>query len=136
MKRAREICELFVQFMKFGLFTFGGGWSIVAQMQKLYVEEKHTITAEELLDLTSVGRSVPGTMIGNVAVRLPCRGNMGIAGMRIRHDSSADGRACRDYAFLHALSGKYVGGGRDEGHSRRGGSDYDQRGSRHGRQRV
>lgn len=68
MKRAREICELFVQFMKFGLFTFGGGWSIVAQMQKLYVEEKHTITAEELLDLTSVGRSVPGTMIGNVAV--------------------------------------------------------------------
>ena len=68
MKRAREICELFVQFMKFGLFTFGGGWSIVAQMQKLYVEERHTITAEELLDLTSVGRSVPGTMIGNVAV--------------------------------------------------------------------
>lgn len=67
MKRVREICELFVQFMKFGLFTFGGGWSIVAQMQKLYVEEKHTITAEELLDLTSVGRSLPGTMIGNVA---------------------------------------------------------------------
>ena len=132
MKRACEICELFVQFMKFGLFTFGGGWSIVAQMQKLYVEEKHTITAEELLDLTSVGRSVPGTMIGNVAVLYGYR----VAGMRIRHDSSADGRACCDYAFLHALSGEYVGGGRDEGHSRRGGSDYDQRGSRHGRQRV
>lgn len=60
MKRAREICELFVQFMKFGLFTFGGGWSIVAQMQKLYVEEKHTITAEELLDLTSVGLQCAG----------------------------------------------------------------------------
>ena len=54
--------------MKFGLFTFGGGWSIIAQMQKLYVEREHTITSEELLDLTSVGRSLPGTMIGNVAM--------------------------------------------------------------------
>lgn len=59
MKRARQILELFLQFMKFGLFTFGGGWSIIAQMQKLYVEQEHTITSEELLDLTSVGRSLP-----------------------------------------------------------------------------
>ena len=68
MKRARQILELFLQFLKFGLFTFGGGWSIIAQMQKLYVEQEHTITSEELLDLTSVGRSLPGTMIGNVAM--------------------------------------------------------------------
>lgn len=68
MKRARQVLELFLQFMKFGLFTFGGGWSIIAQMQKLYVEQEHTITSEELLDLTSVGRSLPGTMIGNVAM--------------------------------------------------------------------
>ena len=46
--------------MKFGLFTFGGGWSIIAQMQKLYVEQEHTITSEELLDLTSVGRIAGG----------------------------------------------------------------------------
>lgn len=68
MKRFREVLTLFLQFMQFGLFTFGGGWSIVAQMQKLYVEDKHVITSEELLDLTSVGRSLPGTMIGNVAM--------------------------------------------------------------------
>ena len=67
MKRARQVLGLFFQFMKFGLFTFGGGWSIVAQMQKLYVEQEKVITSEELLDLTSVGRSLPGTMIGNVA---------------------------------------------------------------------
>ena len=52
---------------QFGCFTFGGGWSIVAQMQKLYVEREKTITSQELLDITSVGRSLPGTMIGNVA---------------------------------------------------------------------
>jgi chromate transporter len=54
--------------MKFGCFTFGGGWSIVAQMQKLYVEEKKLLTNEDLIDLTSVGRSLPGTMIGNIAM--------------------------------------------------------------------
>ena len=68
MRRYREIPGLFWQFMKFGCFTFGGGWSMIAQMQKLYVDQKKTITAEELLDLTSVGRSLPGTMIGNVAM--------------------------------------------------------------------
>lgn len=67
MEKYREIRSMFLQFLKFGCFTFGGGWSIVAQMQRLYVEEKKTITDGELLDLTSMGRSLPGTMIGNVA---------------------------------------------------------------------
>lgn len=64
----REILILLAEFMRFGLFTFGGGWSIIAQMQQLYVEKKHTITSEELLDLVSVAKSVPGTMIANVAM--------------------------------------------------------------------
>ena len=37
-------------------------------MQQLYVEKKNTITSEELLDLVSVAKSVPGTMIANVAM--------------------------------------------------------------------
>ena len=60
--------DLFKVFFKFGCFTFGGGWSIVAQIQKEYVEKKHWITDEELLDFTSVGRSLPGLMIGNTSV--------------------------------------------------------------------
>ena len=68
LKKAKEILILFGEFIRFGLFTFGGGWSIIAQMQQLYVEKKQTITAEELLDLVSVAKSVPGTMIGNVAM--------------------------------------------------------------------
>lgn len=60
--------SLFLQFLKFGCFTFGGGWSIVAQIQKVYVEQKQALTAEELLDITTVARSVPGVMIGNIAI--------------------------------------------------------------------
>lgn len=68
MKRIKESFQLFLTFFKLGCFTFGGGWSIVAQLQRIYVEGKKCITEEELLDMTSVGRSLPGTMIGNVAM--------------------------------------------------------------------
>ena len=40
----------------------------MTQIQKEYVEKQHWITDEDLLDFTSVGRSVPGIMIGNVSV--------------------------------------------------------------------
>ena len=59
---------MFLEFAKFGCFTFGGGWSIIAQMQQLYVEKRKEITSQELLDLTSVAKSLPGTMIANVAM--------------------------------------------------------------------
>lgn len=68
MKRGKTLLALFWEFFQFGCFTFGGGWSIVAQMQRLYVEKRGTMTGEELLDITSVGRSLPGIMIGNVAM--------------------------------------------------------------------
>ena len=57
---------LFLYFFKIGFYTFGGGWSIVAQLQQEYVQKRHWITDEELLDITSVGRSLPGLMVGNV----------------------------------------------------------------------
>ena len=60
--------KLFWQFFKFGCFTFGGGWSIVAQMQQVYAREKKLMGEEEIQDLAAVGKSVPGTMIGNVAM--------------------------------------------------------------------
>lgn len=66
-EKLKKIWEVFTYFFHISWFTFGGGWSIVAQMQKDYVEQKQELTDEELLDIVSVGRSLPGTMIGNVA---------------------------------------------------------------------
>lgn len=63
-----RILELFIICLKFGCFTFGGGWSIIAQIQKEFVEKRHWITDEELLDFASVGRSTPGLMIGNACI--------------------------------------------------------------------
>ena len=67
MARLKRCWPLLRQFILFGCFTFGGGWSIVAQMKKTYVDQQHVLTDQDLLDLTSVGRSLPGLMIGNVS---------------------------------------------------------------------
>ena len=74
-----EAVKLFLYFFRIGWYTFGGGWSIVAQIQHDFVEGKHTITDEELLDLTSIGRSLPGIMIANVALLFGFR-TAGVAG--------------------------------------------------------
>ena len=66
--RKGRVLDIFLCFLRFGCFTFGGGWSIVAQIQKEYVEKKGWITDEELLNFTSVARSMPGLMIGNVSI--------------------------------------------------------------------
>ena len=59
--------QLFWEFFKIGCFTFGGGWSIVSQIEQNYISRRQWMTSQELLDLTSVGRSLPGVMIGNVS---------------------------------------------------------------------
>lgn len=38
----KDLLILLAEFIRFGLFTFGGGWSIIAQMQQLYVEKKRS----------------------------------------------------------------------------------------------
>lgn len=64
----RQALSIFITFLKFGCFTFGGGWNIVAQIQKEYVEKRRWITDEDLLDFTSVGRSIPGITVGNTSI--------------------------------------------------------------------
>ena len=68
LDKLKQCAVLYWQFLKFGSFTFGGGWSIVAQMRELYVEREKSLSNEDLLDMTSIGRSLPGTMIGNIAM--------------------------------------------------------------------
>ena len=59
--------RLFLYFFKIGWFTFGGGFSILAQMQKDFVEKQHLVDEQTMLDQASIGRSLPGLMVANVA---------------------------------------------------------------------
>lgn len=69
-KKTKQAFALFLYFFRVGWYTFGGGWSLAVEIQKQFVEKEHKIEGEELLDIVSVGRSLPGTMIGNVAYLL------------------------------------------------------------------
>ena len=60
--------ELFAFFFKIGCFTFGGGWSILAQMEQEFVDKRKWLTKSELLDMVAVGRSIPGIMITNISM--------------------------------------------------------------------
>jgi len=64
----RRAAAIFLFFLKTGLFTFGGGWSILAQVQKHYTDELHLLNEDEVLDIVSVARSLPGIMIANISM--------------------------------------------------------------------
>lgn len=63
-----RVRTLFVSMFKIGCVTFGGGWSIITQMQEEFIDRRGWMTEEELLDDLSLAKSFPGIMIINVSV--------------------------------------------------------------------
>ena len=61
------LTDLFKTFAKIGMFTFGGGYAMIAIIDHACVEEKKWITHEELMDMTVVAESTPGPIAINCA---------------------------------------------------------------------
>ena len=59
--------ELFLTFMKIGLFTFGGGYAMISLIEDICVEKKKWITHEEMMNVTIVAESTPGPIAINCA---------------------------------------------------------------------
>ena len=59
--------QLFTAFFKIGLFTFGGGMSMLPMLQKELVESKQWLTEEEILNYFAIGQCTPGIIAVNVA---------------------------------------------------------------------
>ena len=59
--------KLFGTFFKIGAFTFGGGYAMIAMLERECVEKKEWITSDELSDVTIVAESTPGPMAINCA---------------------------------------------------------------------
>ena len=47
--QAKKLWTLFSTFFKIGLFTFGGGYAMIAQVKESIVEKKQWMTEEEFL---------------------------------------------------------------------------------------
>ena len=59
--------DLFLTFAKIGLFTFGGGYAMIAVIEHNCVEKKNWITHDELMNMTVVAESTPGPIAINCA---------------------------------------------------------------------
>lgn len=59
--------SLLLTFMKVGLFTFGGGYAMIALIDSECVEKKEWITSDELMDVTAIAESTPGPIAINCA---------------------------------------------------------------------
>ena len=67
MKKLKTLWLLFITLFKIGLFTFGGGYAMIAVLQKELVERKKWIEQEEFLDLVAIAESTPGPIAINSA---------------------------------------------------------------------
>ena len=61
------LLELFLTFAKIGIFTFGGGYAMIAQIKEVVVERKGWLDEEELMQIITVAESTPGPIAINMA---------------------------------------------------------------------
>ena len=61
------LLDLFLTFSKIGLFTFGGGYAMIAMIENTCVERKQWITHDEMMNITVIAESTPGPIAINCA---------------------------------------------------------------------
>lgn len=61
------VFELFLTFVKIGLFTFGGGYAMISVIENNCVEKKKWITHDEMMNITVIAESTPGPIAINCA---------------------------------------------------------------------
>lgn len=62
--------QLFLTFFKIGAFTIGGGWVMIAMIEKEIVNKHKWLSRDEFLDLLVVAQSLPGILAVNIAVAI------------------------------------------------------------------
>ncbi|MGI6176650.1 MAG: chromate transporter [Christensenellales bacterium] len=61
------IWEIFITFFKIGLFSIGGGYSVLSLIQQETTVTKAWITASEFIDIVTISEIVPGAVSINLA---------------------------------------------------------------------
>lgn len=67
MKKPKELLLLFLTMLKIGLFTFGGGYAMIALLENEFVSKKKWIEKDEFLDMVAISESTPGPIAINSA---------------------------------------------------------------------
>ena len=63
----KRMLDLFLAFMKIGLFTFGGGYAMISMIENTCVEQKKWISHDDMMNVTVIAESTPGPIAINCA---------------------------------------------------------------------
>lgn len=63
----KKLSELFLTFLKIGLFTFGGGYAMIALIRNEFVSKKKWLTEDMFFDMVAIAESTPGPVAINSA---------------------------------------------------------------------
>ena len=97
--KARTCWDLLCTFFKIGLFTFGGGYSMISFIDDECVVKKKWITSDELMNVTIIAESTPGPIAINCATYVGYR-QAGILGSVI----STIGVVLPSFIFIYIIS--------------------------------
>ena len=61
------LLDLFLTFAKIGLFTFGGGYAMIALLENEFVTKREWLDKDEFLDMVAIAESTPGPIAINAA---------------------------------------------------------------------
>ena len=64
----RQLIKIFLTFARIGVFTFGGGYSMLPMFQRDLVEKNEWLTEAEMTDYFSVSQCLPGIIAVNTSV--------------------------------------------------------------------
>ena len=67
MKKTKEYLSLFLTMLKIGLFTFGGGYAMIALLENEFVAKKNWLEKDEFLDVAAIAESTPGPIAINAS---------------------------------------------------------------------
>ncbi|MGI6772218.1 MAG: chromate transporter [Clostridiales bacterium] len=67
MKKLKFILRLLITMLKIGLFTFGGGYAMIALLENEFIEKKKWIEKDEFLNMVAIAESTPGPIAINAA---------------------------------------------------------------------
>ena len=82
MQKLKTLLRLFLTMLKIGLFTFGGGYVMLALLESELVTRKEWITKEDFLDMVAIAESTPGPIAVNAATYIGYR-LAGVAGSAV-----------------------------------------------------
>lgn len=79
MKKHQKCLVLFLTMLKIGLFTFGGGYAMIALLENEFVSKKKWLDKEEFLNMAAIAESTPGPIAINAATYIGYK-NAGVIG--------------------------------------------------------